>query len=150
MTSGKDLVRMKQAFFFIVFGVSTFTKQRVPSSNQVATARVFSQQARDPAWCANISKSQLGRKHSKQSIEAMASKLRGRLLSEEHKAKIRENHTRSAAKWFTLIMPNGETLEIHNLRLWCSQNDVDYQNAYLSAKNDRALRDGRRFIRSST
>lgn len=143
MTSGRDLVRMKHAFFFIL----TSSSKARPSSRELALAREFSQQNRDPEWGENISRARLGYRPTAQAVEAMASALRGRSLSEDHKANISKNHARTAAKEFNLIMPSGDVHRISNLRLWCSQNGLNYQNAYLSAKNCRALRDGRRFIR---
>lgn len=129
MTEGKPRAKMASAFRFMVFGPNTRQK-RFPSSSQYTAARQMARLAKHP-----------------EAIAKMAATLTGRTLTEEHKANIKKNHARSAAKQFNLIMPNGEVQLITNLRLWCSQNGLDYQNAYLSAKNDRALRDGRRFVR---
>jgi hypothetical protein len=132
MTTGKAKAQMCAAFKFMVFGPNTRQK-RYPTAAQYRAARVASRSARDPSWVAK-----------------MAASLTGRTLTEEHKTNISKNHARSAAKQYELIDATGVRTVIHNLRSWCAEHDVPYQNAYLSAKKNRALRDGRLFVRLST
>lgn len=163
MTTGKDLSRMMCAFSFMVFGQSPDHKGcRIPSSNHLAIAKVFSQHNRDQTWKDNISKARMGYKPSKQAVESMAKTLTGRKLSEEHKRNIGKGskgfsrkaidaHTLNHQKEFSIILPSGETIIILNLKKWCRDNDINYQSAYNNSKYENPIKCGKlkgyKFIR---
>lgn len=142
MTRGKDRVRMRHAFSYMVLCRSN-TQQRFPSSRMYEQARIMACEKRDPEWAERISISCKERRLPQEAIDRMAAKLRNRKLSKEHCANISTNHARAAAKPFIAITPDGNKIEGFNLQAFCRQHNLDYQNAWLNMKRQNPIKKGR-------
>lgn len=139
MTEGRDLIRMNHAFAYMALCHSG-TQQRRQTGRWYELARKMAAQQRDPAWGQAIGRARKGKKAAPEAVAKMRASLTGRKLSAEHKRNISLNapgfseNSRKAmikvkSKTWIVEKPDGQQLEVTNLKQWCRENGVNYSSA---------------------
>jgi hypothetical protein len=147
MTEGKNLIRMRHAFSFMV--------QCAGNSKWFELARKSASQQRDPEWGRNISKARKGQVPSAEAIAKMRATLTGRKMKPEHRQRLSElaklrtmtPQCRSARKetlqrTYPIITPDGTEFTVTNLKQWCKDNGFNYHTAHSNTRAPSPVKSG--------
>lgn len=148
MVDGVNYQKMIHAYLCMI-SKSKYT----PTARHYEKARNLSSSlSRSNEWKEKISKSIKGKKRPKELVERIRQKLIGRRLSDIHRsrirnavisregrgfsAKCRESRLKMLEKTFEVQYPDGRTIEIKNLKMFCAANNFNYASA---ANNSKTL-----------